>query len=95
MLSKRNTTMCGIVVCLLLGLFFTSCANVPVKWTKAGVTDSQLKQDMADCDKIATFKAEQFSGILDPAIYQFDATKRRTQLFDECMAARGYTKLKK
>lgn len=82
------------ILCLLLGLFFTSCASVPVKWAKAGVTDSQLKQDIAECDKIATFKAEQFSGIIDPGIYQFDATKRRTQLFDECMAAKGYTKLK-
>jgi hypothetical protein len=86
--------MCGIVVCLLLGLFFTSCASVPVKWAKAGVTDSQLRQDNAECDKIATLKAGQVPGLIDPGIYQFDDTKRRTQLFDECMAARGYTNLK-
>jgi hypothetical protein len=82
------------ILCLLLGLFFTSCASVPVKWAKAGVTDSQLKQDMAECDKIATFKTEQISIVADPGIYQVDAAKRRTQFFDECMAARGYTKLK-
>jgi hypothetical protein len=82
------------ILCLLLGLFFTSCASGPVKWAKAGVTDSQLKQDMAECDKIATLKAGQDSGLIDPAIYQFDATKKRTQLFDECMPAKGYTKLK-
>ena len=82
------------ILCLLLGLFFTSCASVPQKWAKAGVTDSQLKQDMAECDKIATFKTAQISGLVNPGTYEFDENKKRTQLFDECMAARGYTKLK-
>ena len=83
------------ITCLLLGLFPTSCASVSVNWAKPGVTDTQLKQDIAECDKIATLKAGQVSGVVDPGIYQFDDTKRRTQLLDECMAARGYTKLEK
>jgi len=83
------------IMCLLLGLFSTSCASVPVNWAKAGVTDSQLKQDMRECDNITRLKDGQVPGLIDPSIYQFDDTKRRTQLLDECMTARGYTKLEK
>jgi hypothetical protein len=46
---------------------------------------------MAECDSFVSFQAEKF-GVVDPSIYEFDADKRRAQLFDECMKSKGYTK---
>lgn len=102
---RRSRSAPVLIVCS--ALWAASCAAAPVAWERPGGTQDQWIKDKAACQFKARGKAEKrfrqrgwdaspldfgTPDTLSRDMARFDAKRDERRLFEDCLAARGYTK---
>ena len=95
-------------VIFIIALLTASCATAPIEWAKPGGTRDQWIKDKVACQYKARREAEKryretsarsassvfADDTLSRNLDQYDAKRTERRLFEECLAGRGYAKMK-